>query len=99
MNWFGSEQQLRVITHKELSIGPVSTTSFLYYSKDCNAKPDFHQQFASYDQEYVDTKYRHQDANGRRYMLDNLTAPGAGTRGHPQYELMGVTRFWRYGKE
>jgi DNA modification methylase len=73
--------------------------SILYYSKDSNAKPEFHQPFANYDQEYVDTKYRHQDANGRRYMLDNLTAPGAGTRGHPQYDLMGVTRFWRYGKE
>jgi adenine-specific DNA-methyltransferase len=71
----------------------------LYYSKDSNARPSFLQQFAQYDQEYVDTKYRHQDSNGRRYMLDNLTAPGAGTRGHPQYELMGVTRFWRYGKD
>jgi len=32
-------------------------------------------------------------------MLDNLTAPGAGSRGHPQYEIFGVTRYWRYGKE
>ncbi len=31
-------------------------------------------------------------------MLDNLTAPGAGSRGHPQYEFMGVTRYWRYNK-
>jgi site-specific DNA-methyltransferase (adenine-specific) len=32
-------------------------------------------------------------------MLDNLTAPGAGSRGHPQYEFMGVIRYWRYNKE
>ena len=32
-------------------------------------------------------------------MLDNLTAPGAGSRGHPQYEFLGVTRYWRYNAE
>ncbi len=32
-------------------------------------------------------------------MLDNLAAPGAGTRGHPQYELMGVTGNLRYNAE
>jgi hypothetical protein len=59
----------------------------------------FHQPFKPYSQEYIDAKYSHTDSDGRRYMLDNLTAPGAGSRGHPQYELMGVTRYWRYGKE
>ncbi|MBI5763763.1 MAG: restriction endonuclease [Planctomycetes bacterium] len=59
----------------------------------------FNQPFRAYTQEYVDSKYRAQDEDGRRYMLDNLTAPGGGTRGHPTYELMGVTRAWRYNKE
>jgi DNA methylase/NACHT-associated inactive restriction endonuclease len=29
----------------------------------------------------------------------DVTAPGSGSRGHPQYEFMGVTRYWRYNQE
>jgi len=58
----------------------------------------FDQPFAPYDDAYVAAKYNKINADGRRYMLDNLTAPGAGSRGHPQYEFMGVTRFWRYNE-
>ena len=32
-------------------------------------------------------------------MLDKLTAPGMGSRGHPTYEFMGITRPWVYSKE
>jgi len=70
-----------------------------YYTKDHGTKPIFTQLFAPYTDDYVATKYSQKDKDGRAYMLDNLTAPGAGTRGHPQYELMGVTRYWRYNKE
>jgi DNA modification methylase len=73
---------------------------FMYY-KDKNSvpKPVFHQPFGDYDQEYLKRSYRHVDEQGRHYMLDNLAAPGRGMRGHPQYEFLGVTRFWRYSKE
>jgi DNA modification methylase len=71
----------------------------LYYVKDDDADTTFNQQFASYSDEYVATKYRYTDATGRKYRLDNLTAPGAGSRGHPRYEFLGVTRYWRYNKE
>ena len=40
--------------------------------------------------------YKHEDVDGRVYRLDNLVAPGLG--GH-EYELMGVTRRWRYSEE
>ncbi len=72
--------------------------ALLYYCKDQRANTTFHQQFAPYTQEYVDTKYRHVDPNGRRYMLDKLTAPGSGMRGHPKYEFMGITRHWVYNQ-
>ena len=36
---------------------------------------------------------------GRRYLLDNLTGPGGEAKGNPIYEVMGVTRYWRYSKE
>ena len=41
---------------------------------------------------------RIEEGTGRRYRLDNLTAPGAGSRGHPKYEFLGVVRYWRYAK-
>jgi len=68
----------------------------LYYSKTPNSK--FTQLFQPYDAEYIKAKYPHTDSDGRRYGLWDLTAPGAGTRGHPEYELMGVKRYWRYNK-
>lgn len=71
----------------------------LHYAKDIDRLAVFTQPFASYAEEYVSTKYRYTDASGRVYRLDNLTAPGAGSRGHPQYEFMGVTRYWRYNRE
>ncbi len=71
----------------------------LHYARDAKRQAIFVQPFTGYSVEYVETKYRQKDADGRHFMLDNLTAPGAGSRGHPQYELMGVTRYWRYGKD
>jgi len=70
----------------------------LHFHKDGRAGPVFHQPFAPYSDDYVKVKYRYSDGDGRLYRLDNLTAPGAGSRGHPQYEFMGVTRYWRYNK-
>src|SRR4051794_4136488 len=73
--------------------------TILYFQKDSNRGAVFHQQFAPYDEGYVASKYRHKDKDGRTYRLDNLTAPGAGSRGHPKYEFLGVTRYWRYNRE
>ena len=70
----------------------------LCYGKEVT-QSQFHQQFAPYSQEYINRSYRYvEEGTGRRYRLDNLSAPGGGTRGHPQYTLMGVTRFWRYNQ-
>ena len=56
-------------------------------------------QYTAYDQRYVDGNYRHvEDGTGRRYRLDNLTGPGGGAKGNPSYEVMGVTRHWRYSE-
>ncbi len=57
-------------------------------------------QYTSYNQEYTDSAYRHvEKETGRRYRLDNLTGPGGAAKGNPSYEVMGITRFWRYTKE
>ena len=60
----------------------------------------FHQPFGPYDDRYVKSHYSQIEPDtGRRFQLDNLTAPGSGLRGHPKYEFLGVERFWRYAKD
>ncbi|HZL50876.1 MAG TPA: DNA methyltransferase [Terracidiphilus sp.] len=69
----------------------------LNFSRSQNSH--FSQPFAPLSEDYIQSHYKLRDASGRPYQLDNLTAPGAGMRGHPTYEFLGVTRFWRYNKE
>ncbi|CAN5335798.1 site-specific DNA-methyltransferase [soil metagenome] len=56
--------------------------------------------YTPYDQSYVDTFYRHVEVEtGRRYTLGDLTGPGGAAKGNPSYEVMGVTRYWRFSRE
>ena len=56
--------------------------------------------FTDYDKEYADQFYKEvEPETGRRYQLGDLTGPGGAAKGNPQYEVMGVTRYWRYSKE
>lgn len=60
----------------------------------------WHPQYMPYNQKYVDGFYKYvEKETGRRYRLDNLTGPGGASKGNPEYEVMGVTRHWRYSKE
>ena len=53
-----------------------------------------------YDQDYADDFYRHvEPKTGRRYTLGDLTGPGGAKKGNPEYEVMGVVRYWRYSRE
>lgn len=57
-------------------------------------------QYLPYDQKYITSFYKYAEENtGRRYRLDNLAGPGGAAKGNPSYEVMGVTRYWRYSKE
>jgi len=56
--------------------------------------------FTPYDESYTDAFYKYiEPETGRRYRLGDLTGPGGAAKGNPSYEVMGVTRFWRYSKE
>lgn len=58
------------------------------------------QVYTAYDEKYVKQFYKYVEAEtGRRYRLGDLTGPGGKAKGNPQYEVMGVTRYWRYSKE
>ena len=60
----------------------------------------FNQPFGEYSDNYVDTAYRYVEAGtGRRYRLVSMIGPGGKAKGNPQYEVMGVTRYWRYSKQ
>lgn len=72
------------------------TDTILFYSKGNNT---WNQQYVPYDESYVDRDYRRVDEDGRRYRLDNIQGPGGAEKGNPYYEVMGVSRHWRYSKE
>ena len=49
---------------------------------------------------YVDKFYKHvEPETGRRYTLGDIAGPGGSAKGNPKYEVMGVTRYWRYSQE
>src|SRR5207248_5758679 len=58
--------------------------------------------FTEYDESCIDSFYKFAEpGTGRRYRLGDITAPGGASpkKGNPQYEFLGVTRYWRYSKE
>ena len=69
----------------------------LFYTKSERASRN--ELYQPYDESYVNQFYRHQDPNGRRYRLGDLTGPGGASKGNPSYEFLGVTRYWRYKRE
>jgi DNA modification methylase len=72
--------------------------TILFYAK--SASHTFNTEMLSYDEHYVASKYRYvEEGTGRRYRLDNITGPGGAAKGNPAYEVMGVTRYWRYSRE
>jgi len=76
--------------------GRVNDT-ILFYAK--SSRSTFNALYGPLDTGYVDRFYRYSDPDGRRYKLDNMLGPGGAAKGNPQYEVMGVTRYWRYSQE
>jgi site-specific DNA-methyltransferase (adenine-specific) len=103
---FGVESYLNEITWKRTTahsdakqgrkgFGNI-TDILLYYCK--SEAFTFNPQFVRYSENYVSSKYPYTDSDGRRYGLWDMSGPGGAAKGNPQYEIMGVTRFWRYSK-
>ena len=60
----------------------------------------WNQLYEKHTDEYLASRYKYvEPETGRRYRLDNITGPGGAARGNPLYEVMGVTRYWRYSRE
>ena len=74
------------------------TDSLLFYSKSDDYT--FNQPFGEYSDEYIQKAYRYvEEGTGRRYRLVSMIGPGGAAKGNPRYEVMGVTRYWRYSEE
>lgn len=73
------------------------TDTIFFYSKGDNVT--WNQKYRPYDEEYVNRDYRRVDESGRRYRLDNIQGPGGAAKGNPFYQVMGVSRHWRYSRE
>ena len=76
--------------------GRVSDTILFYARSPLNT---WNQQYAPYDPDYVASNYKRRDPDGRLYRIDNIQGPGGAAKGNPEYEFLGVTRYWRYSKE
>ena len=56
--------------------------------------------YTAYDESYLSDFYKHvEPETGRRYRLSDLTGPGGAAKGNPAYEVMEVTRYWRFSEE
>ena len=69
----------------------------LYYAK--SEQHIWNVQYTAYSQEYVARDYRRVEPDGRCYRLDNIQGPGGAEKGNPYYEVMGVSRHWRYSRK
>jgi DNA modification methylase len=58
----------------------------------------YSQGFVDHEETYIAAKYPNRNDNGRRYGLWDMTGPGGAAKGNPSYEVLGVTRYWRYSK-
>jgi adenine specific DNA methylase Mod len=73
-----------------------NTDSIFFYGK--SGSVTFNPPFSDYTADYVSTFYKYQEPDGRRYRLISMIGPGGAAKGNPSYEVMGVTRYWRYSQ-
>lgn len=62
-------------------------------------KYTWNQQYTPLSSAYMKSHYTNMDPDGRRYRWDNLTGPGGAAKGNAYFEVLGVTRYWRYSRE
>jgi site-specific DNA-methyltransferase (adenine-specific) len=88
----------RTNTHSDAKRWSPVADTILYYTK--GDATTWNAQHAAHGEEYLATKYRYKDENGRVYRLDNMTSPKP--RPNMTYEWKGFPPppyGWRYSKE
>ena len=74
------------------------TDTILFYTKS-ELAGRWNPLHRDYDEKYISRDYSRTDPDGRKYRLDNIQGPGGAKKGNPYYEVMGVSRYWRYSKK
>lgn len=94
----GEVTWLRTTTHNDAKRWSPNADVILYYSKTSQVR--WNPQHTAHSERYVDSKYRHDDGDGRRYQLDNMTSPNP--RPNLTFEWNGhapPANGWRYSRE
>jgi adenine-specific DNA-methyltransferase len=85
------------VTQGAMHMGRIHESIFVYTKSEDYT---WNMQYVPYDEKYLETHYRNiEPGTNRRFELDNLIGPGGAAKGNPNYEVMGVRRFWRYKRE
>jgi len=72
--------------------------TLLFYGKSSDYV--WHPQYAPYSKDYITKGFPFKEPDtGRYYQLNAITGPGGASKGNPNYEFLGVTRYWRFKKE
>ena len=59
----------------------------------------FNNIFLPYSEDYINTFFKYTEpGTSRKYRLTSMIGPGGVAKGNPTYEIMGVTRAWRYSE-
>ena len=88
----------RTSTHSDSKTWSRVSDTILFYTR--GKKFTWNTPHTPHSEEYIASKYRHQDADGRLYQLDNMTSPNP--RPNMMYEWKGFaspTKGWRYSEE
>lgn len=75
----------------------VNADEILFYTR--SEKSIFNPIFQEYTEDYLNKFYRFTETDGRRYRLISMIGPGGAAKGNPTYEVMGVTKYWRYSEK
>jgi adenine-specific DNA-methyltransferase len=85
------------VTQGAMHMGRIHESIFVYTK---SPQYTWKMQYVPYEERYLETHYRNIEPDtNRRFELDNLIAPGGAAKGNPNYEFLGVRRFWRYKRE
>jgi site-specific DNA-methyltransferase (adenine-specific) len=90
----------RTNTHNDSQSWSRVADCLLFYTRDSEAGFIWNTPRNPHSQSYVDSKYRHNDGDGRKYRLDNMTSPSP--RPNMMYEWRGFhwpEKGWRYSRE
>lgn len=97
-NFRGEITWVRTTTHNDAKRWSPNADILLYYGK--TDRVTWNPVHTAHSDEYVASKYRFQDPDGRRYRLDNMTSPNP--RPNLTFEWMGHApppNGWRYSRD